>query len=163
MTEKDCTQQAKKAALEHGADLVGIVKVEDLPEHRERFERMVPGARSVLVIATGHSLASLRSGANELAQFDTIPAYNECARASHAAARLLESRGFFSTGVSAFIPLDMDEPGKGMRGEICWQRPVSVLAWGHTANPVPWSLKNMAKPFGCPVQLRLPIYPRTLL
>ena len=44
MTEKDCTQQAKKAALEHGADLVGIVKVEDLPEHSERIERMLPGA-----------------------------------------------------------------------------------------------------------------------
>ena len=76
MTEKDCTRQAKKAALEHGADLVGIVKVEDLPEHSERIERMLPGARCVLVIATGHSLASLRSGANELAQFDTIHTYS---------------------------------------------------------------------------------------
>ena len=122
LTEKDCTQQAKKAALEHGADLVGIVKVEDLPEHSERIERMLPGARSVLVIATGHSLASLRSGANELAQFDTIHTYNECARAAHAVARLLEFRGFLSAGVPAFIPLDMDEPGKGMRGEICWRR-----------------------------------------
>lgn len=122
MTEKDFTEQAKQAALANGADLVGVVKVEDLPEHSERIERMLPGARSVLVIATGHSLGSLRSGANELAQFDTIHAYNECARASHAGARFLESRGFLSAGVPAFIPLDMDEPGKGMRGEICWRR-----------------------------------------
>lgn len=122
MSEKECTQQAKQAALEHGADLVGVIKVQDLPEHGVRIGRMLPGARSVLVIATGHSLASLRSGANELAQFDTIHAYNECARASHAAARLLESQGFLSAGVPAFIPLDMDDPGKGMRGEICWRR-----------------------------------------
>jgi len=122
MTEKDYTQQARQAALEHGADLVGVVKVDDLPEHRERIERMLPNARSVLVIASGHSLASLRSGANELAQFDTIHAYNESARACHAAARILESRGFLSAGVPAFIPLDMEEPGKGMRGEICWRR-----------------------------------------
>ncbi len=122
MTEKECTKQAKQTAMDHGADLVGIVKVEDLTEHSERIERLLPGARSVLVIATGHSLASLRSGANELAQFDTIHAYNECARASHAAARLLETRGSLSAAVPAFIPLDMDEPGKGMRGEICWRR-----------------------------------------
>ena len=77
MTEKEYTKQA---ALEHGADLVGVVRVEDLPEHSERIERMLPEAQSVLVIATNHSLASLRSGANELAQFDTIHAYNDCAR-----------------------------------------------------------------------------------
>ena len=122
MADKECTKLAKQAALEHGADLVGVVKVGDLPEHRERIERMLPGAQSVLVIATGHSIASLRSGINELAQFDTIHAYNECARAAHGAARFLEIQGFLAAGVPAFIPLDMDEPGKCMRGEICWRR-----------------------------------------
>jgi epoxyqueuosine reductase QueG len=122
MTEKECTKRTKQAALKHGADLVGVVSVRDLPEHNERIERMLPGARSILVIASSHSLASLRSGTNELAQFDTIHAYNECARAAHAAARSLEVKGFLSAGVPAFIPLDMDEPGKGMRGEICWRR-----------------------------------------
>ena len=122
MKANEATRLAKQAALEHGADLVGVVSVNDLPEHDERIERMLPGAQSVLVIASGHSLASLRSGANELAQFDTIHAYNECARAAHAAARSLEIRGFLSAGVPAFIPLDMDKPGKGMRGEICWRR-----------------------------------------
>jgi hypothetical protein len=96
MTEKDFTSQVKQAALENGADLVGVVKAEDLPEHSDRIERMLPGARSVMVIAAGHSLASLRSGANELAQYDTIQAYNESARASHAAARLQGQRDSFS-------------------------------------------------------------------
>ena len=122
MTEKEYSKQVKQAAFENGADLVGVVRVDELPEHRERIERMIPGARSVLVVASGHSLGSLRSGANELAQFDTIHAYNESARAANAAARLLESKGFLSAGVPAFIPLDMEAPGKGMRGEICWRR-----------------------------------------
>ena len=122
MTEKEYTEQVKQAALGNGADLVGVVRVDELPEHRERIDRMLPGARSVLVVASGHSLAALRSRANELTQFDTIHAYNESARAASAAARLLESKGFLSAGVPAFIPLDMDEPGKGMRGEICWRR-----------------------------------------
>lgn len=122
MAAKEITEQAKQAALANGADLAGVVTVEDLPEHKERIERMLPGARSVLVITTAHSLGSLRSGANELAQFDTIHTYNESARAAHVASRFLESRGFLSAGVPAFIPLDMDDPGKGMRGEICWRR-----------------------------------------
>ncbi len=79
MTEKKITEKTKIAALENGADMVGVLNVINLPEHSERIERMLPGARSVLVIASRHSLASLRSGANELAQFDTIQAYNEMA------------------------------------------------------------------------------------
>lgn len=122
MTEKDFTEQTKRAVLANGADLAGVVKVDDLAEHGERIERMLPGARSVLVIASRHSLGALRSGANELAQFDTIHAYDESARAAHAGARFLESRGHLSAGVPAFIPLDMDAPRKGMRGEICWRR-----------------------------------------
>jgi epoxyqueuosine reductase len=122
MTEKRITEKTKLAALENGADLIGVLDVENLPEHSERIERMLPGAKSVIVIAARHSLASLQSGANELAQFDTIHTYNESARAAHAAARFLESQGFLSAGVPAFIPLDMNEPGKGMKGEICWRR-----------------------------------------
>ena len=37
MQANESTQQAKRAALEHGADLVGVVSVEDLPEHSERI------------------------------------------------------------------------------------------------------------------------------
>lgn len=90
MTQKKITKKAKLYALENGADLVGVLNVTNLPEHNERIERMLPGARSVLVIASRHSLASLRSGTNELAQFDTIQAYNENARAVHSAARYLD-------------------------------------------------------------------------
>jgi epoxyqueuosine reductase len=115
-------EETKKVARRHGADLTGVVMVGDLPEHAGRIERMMPGARSVVVVAVAHSLGALRSGANELAQYDTIHAYQECARAVHAAARYLEGAGFAAAGVPAFIPLDMEEPGKGMRGEICWRR-----------------------------------------
>lgn len=122
MNSKQLTEAAKQAALKNGGDLAGVVSVADLPEHEERIERMLPGAKSVLVIASAHSLASLTSGANELAQYDTMHTYNESARAANTAARSLEKLGFLSAGVPAFIPLDMNAPGKGMRGEICWRR-----------------------------------------
>ena len=36
MTEQKYTELARQAALEHGADLVGVVKVDDLPEADRR-------------------------------------------------------------------------------------------------------------------------------
>ncbi len=59
MNAKNLGSQAKSAALKNGADLVGIVAVEDLPEHGDRIERMLPEAKTVLVIASAHSLGSL--------------------------------------------------------------------------------------------------------
>ena len=57
-----------------------------------------------------------------MGQFDTIHAYNESARAAHKTSRFLESQGFSAAAVPAFIPIDMQVPKKGMRGEICWRR-----------------------------------------
>jgi epoxyqueuosine reductase len=122
MTDRERTQHVKTLALESGANVVGVVDVESLPEHAERISRLLPSTQSVMVTVSAHSLASIRSDANQIAQFDTIHTYNECARAAHTAARFLESEGFPALAVPAFIPIDMDEPGKGMRGEICWRR-----------------------------------------
>ncbi len=123
MDSKDAFKKtAKRVASKHGADLVGIVTVADLPEHDERIKRLLPTAQTVIVTVSRHSQAALRSGALQMAQFDTIYTYGECSRAAHATARHLESEGFPSVAVPAFIPIDMDEPGKGMRGEICWRR-----------------------------------------
>ena len=60
MTEKDLTQKAKQTALENGANLVGVVRVDDLPEHHDRIERELPGSKRVLVTIAGHSLAALQ-------------------------------------------------------------------------------------------------------
>jgi hypothetical protein len=46
MTKKECTKKGKQVALEHGADLVGVVTVQDLPEHSERIERILPKAHN---------------------------------------------------------------------------------------------------------------------
>lgn len=122
MSSHELGKGTKRVALAHGADLVGIVKVADLPEHAESIARILPMAESVIVVASKHSLASIRAAANQVAQFDTIHTYNECARSAHAVSRFLEGRGFPSAAVPAFIPIDMQEPKMGMRGELCWRR-----------------------------------------
>jgi epoxyqueuosine reductase QueG len=116
------TQRAKSVALEHGADLVGALKVEDLPEHREGISRILESSKSVMVVASRHSLAAIRSSNNQVAQFDTIHSYGQAERAAHRTARFLETEGYPSVAVPAFIPIDMAVPKKGMAGEICWRR-----------------------------------------
>jgi epoxyqueuosine reductase QueG len=118
----DLSKRAKSIALASGADLVGIVKTADMIEHADSILRILPKARNLIVVASRHSLAALRSANNQVAQFDTIHAYNECARSANTVSRFLESEGFASVAVPAFIPIDMQEPKTGMRGEICWRR-----------------------------------------
>jgi epoxyqueuosine reductase QueG len=122
MGKHELSKNAKSMALTHGADLVGVVKVSDLPEHTESIGRILPSAQSVMILASKHSLAAISSINNQVAQFDTIQVYNECERAACQSSSFLESEGFLSVAVPAFIPLDMEEPKKGMRGEICWRR-----------------------------------------
>jgi len=122
MESSELTRRAKSVALEHGADLVGVVDARDLPEHQEGISRILPSSKSVVVVASRHSLAALRSSNNQVAQFDTIHSYGQAERAAHRTARFLESNGYASVAIPAFIPIDMAEPKKGMRGEICWRR-----------------------------------------
>ncbi|MBI5585666.1 MAG: 4Fe-4S binding protein [Deltaproteobacteria bacterium] len=116
------SRDIKEAARRSGADLVGIVRVADLPEHREEMESMLPGAKSVVVVAARHSLAALRSPKLQMGQFDTMYTYQQAGWTAQALARHLEALGFPSLAVPAFLPLDMQAPKKGMRGEICWRR-----------------------------------------
>ena len=122
MNQNDLTKKAKSVALTHGADLVGVVKIADLAEHAESIHRILPTAKSVIVVASTHSLAAIGSDNIQVAQFDTIHAYDACARAAHNVCRFLESEGDPSVAVPAFIPIDMEKPKYGMRGEICWRR-----------------------------------------
>lgn len=122
MVQHELTIKAKEVALAHGAELVGIIKVSDLPEHTESILRILPAAQSIMVVISKHSLTAINSANNQVAQFDTIHTYGACERAAHEACRFLESEGFSSVAVPAFIPIDMEKPKYGMRGDICWRR-----------------------------------------
>ena len=122
MTRDVLSKKVKAVALAHGADLMGLLKVANLIEHTNDIHRILPTARSVMVVAARHSVSAICSENNQMAQFDTMHTYSESARAAHTATRFLESEGFSSVAVPAFIPIDMQEPKKGMKGEICWRR-----------------------------------------
>jgi epoxyqueuosine reductase QueG len=121
MVNQQLTEAAKHTAIKNGADLVGMVNANFVPENAEDISRILPEAGSIVVVASKHSLAALRSSNVQMGQFDTVHTYRACARAAHEVSRFLESKGFSSVAVPAFIPIDMAEPKKGMRAEICWR------------------------------------------
>ena len=102
----------------HGAPLCGAARAGGLSADREDIERILPGARSVVVLAAPHSRSALESRDVQVAQYDTVHAYDEAARASHAVARWLERKGHRAVAVPAFIPIDMSPPKHGMKGAV---------------------------------------------
>ncbi len=108
-------------AAAHGAPVCGAAPVGALEIGRGEIERILPGARSVVVLAAPHSRAAIASQDIAVAQYDTIHAYGETARASHAVALWLERSGCRAAAVPAFIPIDMTPPKRGMQGAVDWR------------------------------------------
>src|SRR3972149_4080068 len=90
-------------AKTHGAPFCGAAKAEDLSGNALEIGKILPGARSVVVLAAPHSRRAIESAG---------------ARASPAAARWLEQRGHRAVAVPAFIPIDMAPPKHGMKGAV---------------------------------------------
>jgi len=110
-----------EVAHRNGAPLCGAVRAEDLDGNREAIRRILPGARSAVVVAAPHSRSAIASPDLQVAQYDTIHAYGDAGRAAHAAARWLERRGYRAIAVPGFIPIDMAPPKHGMVGAVDWR------------------------------------------
>ncbi len=106
----------------HGAPLCGAAPAASMGEGRGEIEAILPGVRSVVVLAAPHSRAAIASANIQVAQYDTIHAYDEVARASRAVALYLERQGHAAAAVPAFIPIDMSPPRRGMRGAVDWRK-----------------------------------------
>ncbi|MGE5188971.1 MAG: 4Fe-4S double cluster binding domain-containing protein [Gemmatimonadota bacterium] len=113
--------EVSAVAAAHGAPVCGAAPVGMPGTGGTEIERILPGARSVIVLAAPHSRAAIDSRNLQVAQYDTIHAYDEAARASHAVALWLERRGLRAAAVPAFIPIDMAPPKSGMQGAVDWR------------------------------------------
>src|SRR4030066_1792048 len=94
-----------EVAGSHGAPLCGGARAEDLAGNRGEIRRILPGARSVVVMAAPHSRSAIESADVQAAQYDTIHAYGEAARASHAVARRRGRGGHRAGGGPAVLPV----------------------------------------------------------
>lgn len=113
--------EVSAVAAANGAPICGAAPAGALETGREEIEGILPGARSVVVLAAPHSRSAIASRNVQVAQYDTIHAYDEAARASHAVALWLERQGSRAVAVPAFIPIDMAPPKLGMQGAVDWR------------------------------------------
>lgn len=115
-------QKILKDILEkHGIEVYGVCSTDTLPDNREDIEMILPGARSVVVLAFPHGRSAIGSKNVQVRQYDTMHTYDRTAMASHAAAAALESAGCRAVAVPAFIPIEMTPPKRGMKGAVDWR------------------------------------------
>lgn len=112
----------KKLVSDAGCPIFGVCSVQAIPDNMDEIQRILPGAKSIVVIGSPHSRSAILSRNIQVAQYDTILTYSEVARASHSVTIFLESMGYRAVAVPAFIPIDMSPPKYGMVGAINWKK-----------------------------------------
>ena len=103
-----------------GADLVGIAGVDSplLREHDEEPEKLLPGARSLISIGVALNKTAICSGNLLSARYDTMCVYERINHVCMETTRMLSRHGAKAISVSPYLPIDMWDESKGMRGEI---------------------------------------------
>lgn len=109
-------------AIRLGAVAAGITSAENLIEHKAIDLDILPSAKSVLVIACGHSRAALNSNNLQIKQNDTIATYEKIRAISKQLAMALEGRGYEAVAIPAFVPIDMSDGKFGMVGAVDLRR-----------------------------------------
>ena len=74
-------------------------------------EEILPGAKSVIVIAVRHSKAALSSKNLRVKQYDTLVVYREIDRIEKAASKFLEDKRFEAVPVPPYFPVGMGKQG----------------------------------------------------
>ncbi len=113
-----------------GADIAGVARAEPLTEEGAIFHNPLEGARSVVVLGVRQSFAALNSPVVQMAQHDTSYAYAKVDGVAHALVRALEDEDHHAVAVPAFLPIDMSDEIKGMRGEVDHRRAAVAAGLG---------------------------------
>ena len=103
-----------------GADLVGVAGIESplLREYGEEPEKLLPGARSLISIGVALNKAAVCSGNLLSARYDTMCVYERINHVCMETTRILARHGARAISVSPYLPIDMWDESKGMKGEI---------------------------------------------
>lgn len=114
--------EIQRFAKELGADAVGVATAKHLIERNAIDPNILPSAKSVVVIACGHSRAALDSHNLQVKQNDTIATYEKAREISKQLAMILEKKGYGAVAIPGFLPIDMSDEKKGMVGPIDLRR-----------------------------------------
>ncbi|MBS3907328.1 MAG: epoxyqueuosine reductase [Syntrophaceae bacterium] len=111
-----------RLARQLGAVAAGVATVKNLIERKAIDLDILPSARSIVVIACGHSRAALDSMNLQIKQNDTIATYEKARDISKQLAMALEKQGQGAVAIPGFIPMDMSDGKQGMVGAIDLRR-----------------------------------------
>ncbi|MDI6763542.1 MAG: hypothetical protein QME83_11000 [Thermodesulfobacteriota bacterium] len=114
--------EIRRLARQLGAVAGGVATAENLIGRKAIDLDILPSARSIVVIACGHSRAALDSMNLQIKQNDTIATYEKVRDISKQLAMALEKRGYGAVAIPAFIPMDMSDGKQGMVGAIDLRR-----------------------------------------
>ena len=114
--------EIRRLARQLGAVAGGVATVENLIGRKAIDLDILPSARSIVVIACGHSRAALDSMNLQIKQNDTIATYEKVRDISKQLAMALEKQGYGAVAIPAFIPIDMSDGKLGMVGAVDLRR-----------------------------------------
>src|SRR4030066_527714 len=114
--------EIEKKAIQLGAVAAGISSIERLGENNAVDLNILPSAKTILVIACGHSRAALDSKNLQVKQYDTIATYEKVRTVCKELVTILERQGYEAVAIPAYIPLDMSDGKRGMVGAVDLRR-----------------------------------------
>jgi epoxyqueuosine reductase len=114
------SQKVKGAAIETGADLVGIASADCVESSSTRRgpRSVLPQAQSVIVFATRMLVGSIESPSVEVLTYQNLAVYQELERISYWVGRFLEKQGYRAATIPAYSPVEMSLETKGFVGAV---------------------------------------------
>ncbi len=114
--------EIEKKAIRLGAVVVGVCSIESLLKTNAVDPTVLTSAKTILVIACGHSRAALDSRNLQVKQNDTMATYEKVRIISKELAMTLEGQGYSALAIPPFIPIDMSVGKYGMVGSVDLRR-----------------------------------------
>jgi len=113
-------REVKELARSLGADLVGIASTDSiyLKDNRTNINVLLPGCRSLVVVAKRLNKDAISSKNTKIAQYDTICTYQELDRIMHQLTSYIKEKGYRAVAIPPNMPIDFSPEKRGIYGEV---------------------------------------------
>jgi epoxyqueuosine reductase QueG len=114
------TEEVKQVTQRYGADFVGVVKADKIPESippRPAIS-VLKGAKSVIVFGIRMLSGSLESPNLRVATTSNLAMYQEITHISYQLGRFLEDKGYLAAVIPPYLPIEMSRETRGLVGDL---------------------------------------------
>ena len=113
-------EEVKRVGREYGADFVGVVSADSIPESiPPRLARdVLKGAQSVIVFGARMLSGSIESPSWRVATTSNLAMYQEIDRIGYQLGRFLEEDGYSAAVIPPYQPTEMSRETRGLVGDL---------------------------------------------